>query len=47
MEAEKKSLKITKPSDLTDEKIAEVNKILADIQSGAIKPSLFSLHLKI
>ncbi|WP_157785825.1 hypothetical protein [Bradyrhizobium liaoningense] len=43
----KKSLKITKADELTKEKIAEINKILADIEAGKIKPSLFSLHLKI
>ena len=45
----KKSLKITKASDVTKEKIAEVNKILSDIHSNASKPhpQVFSLHIRI
>ena len=37
-EEKKKSLKITRASDVTKEKIAEVNKILAEIESGKAKP---------
>jgi hypothetical protein len=43
----KKTLKITKASEVTKEKVAEVNKILADIEAGKIKPQLFSLHIRI
>jgi hypothetical protein len=46
-EEKKKSLKITRASDVTKEKIAEVNKILAEIESGKAKPMVFSLHIRI
>ena len=43
----KKTLHIKNASDLTKEKIAEVNKVLSDIHSGKAKPMVFSLHLRI
>jgi hypothetical protein len=45
--SDKKSLKISKASDVTKDKIAEVNKILAEIESGKVKPMVFSLHIRI
>jgi hypothetical protein len=47
MPEDKKTLKITKASDVTKDKVAEINKILADIESGKIKPMVFSLHIRI
>jgi hypothetical protein len=47
MADDKKSLKITRASEVNKEKIAEINKILADIEAGRVKPQIFSLHIRI
>lgn len=46
--ADPKLMKIEVKTDQLDQKkLEEINKILADIVAGKIKPTLFSLHLKV
>ncbi|WP_394238495.1 hypothetical protein [Pseudomonas anguilliseptica] len=46
--SDQKPMKIqVKTNQLDQKKLEEINKVLADIVSGKIAPTLFSLHLKV